>query len=98
MIIQRLIYTMINESARCLEEGVASKPEDIDLAMVLGTGFAPFRGGPLRYADAVGIKQVCDTLDKFAEKMVRMTPCAKLREMAKGDETFSEEKVSAPAA
>jgi 3-hydroxyacyl-CoA dehydrogenase/enoyl-CoA hydratase/3-hydroxybutyryl-CoA epimerase len=97
-IIQRLIYPMINEAARCLEEGIASKPDDIDLAMVLGTGFAPFRGGPLQYADAVGIQHVCDTLDKFADKMVRMTPCAKLREMAKGNKKFSDAKVAVPAA
>ncbi|WP_339911965.1 3-hydroxyacyl-CoA dehydrogenase NAD-binding domain-containing protein [Symmachiella dynata] len=98
VIIQRLIYPMINEAARCLEEGIASKPDDIDLAMVLGTGFAPFRGGPLQYADSVGIQHVCETLDKFAEKMVRMTPCAKLREMAKGNEKFSDAKVATPAA
>jgi 3-hydroxyacyl-CoA dehydrogenase/enoyl-CoA hydratase/3-hydroxybutyryl-CoA epimerase len=39
---------MVNEAARCVEEGVVDSPEDADYGMILGTGFAPFRGGPLR--------------------------------------------------
>ena len=46
---KRLIYPMINEAAKCLEAGIVAEPWPIDLAMVLGTGFAPFRGGPLRH-------------------------------------------------
>ena len=48
---------MVNEAARCLEEKVVATPEDADFGMMMGTGFAPFRGGPLRYADHVGIKK-----------------------------------------
>lgn len=48
---EQLAELMSSEAARCLDEHIASSPEDIDLAMVLGTGYAPFRGGPLRYAD-----------------------------------------------
>ena len=47
----QLAELMSDEAARCLDEDIANSPEDIDLAMVLGTGYAPFRGGPLRYAD-----------------------------------------------
>jgi len=96
--IERMVYPVINEAARCLDEGIASKPEDIDLAMVFGTGFAPFRGGPLQYADSVGLKKICETLDKFAETMPRMKPCAALRSMAEGEGKFHEQSVSAPAA
>ena len=54
----RLIYLMVNEAARCLEEKVVATPEDADYGMILGTGFAPFRGGPLRFADHFGIAEM----------------------------------------
>lgn len=54
----RLIMPIINEAARCLEEHIVKEAWMVDLAMVLGTGFAPFRGGPLRLADSLGISNV----------------------------------------
>ena len=51
---ERMALLMVNESARCLEEQIVTAPEDVDFAMIMGTGFAPFRGGPLRYADSLG--------------------------------------------
>jgi 3-hydroxyacyl-CoA dehydrogenase/enoyl-CoA hydratase/3-hydroxybutyryl-CoA epimerase len=60
---KRLIYPMINEAARCLEGGVVGEVWVLDLAMVLGTGYAPFRGGPLRTADALGVAAVVRDLD-----------------------------------
>ena len=53
----RLIFLMVNEAARCVEERVVDSPEDADYGMILGTGFAPFRGGPLRFAEHFGIKR-----------------------------------------
>ena len=50
-----MVLLMINEAAMCLEERIVEDPRDVDFAMIMGTGFAPFRGGPLRYADCVGI-------------------------------------------
>jgi 3-hydroxyacyl-CoA dehydrogenase len=50
-ITNRLVFLMVNEAARCLEEKVVGTPEDADFGMMMGTGFAPFRGGPLRFAD-----------------------------------------------
>ena len=55
---RRMVLLMINEAARCLEEKIVEGPAEIDFAMVMGTGFAPFRGGPLRYADALGAARV----------------------------------------
>lgn len=52
----RLVLIMLNEAARCLEEGVISDPAQLDLALVFGIGFPPFRGGILRFADQTGIK------------------------------------------
>ena len=57
---------MVAEAARCLEEGVVAGPAELDLATVLGTGFAPFRGGVLRYADARGLRAVAERLRELA--------------------------------
>jgi 3-hydroxyacyl-CoA dehydrogenase/enoyl-CoA hydratase/3-hydroxybutyryl-CoA epimerase len=58
----RMILPMVDEAARCLEEKVVRRPREIDLCMVLGIGFPPFRGGLLRYADAVGLPSVIEAL------------------------------------
>ncbi|MBA4187380.1 MAG: multifunctional fatty acid oxidation complex subunit alpha [Planctomycetaceae bacterium] len=63
---KRLMYPMINEAAKCLEAGVVAEAWMADLAMVLGTGFAPFRGGPLRTADTLGIERVVRGLDALS--------------------------------
>ena len=56
----RLVFLMVNEAARCLEEKVVESPEDADYGMILGTGFAPFRGGPLRFAEHFGLKGIVE--------------------------------------
>jgi 3-hydroxyacyl-CoA dehydrogenase/enoyl-CoA hydratase/3-hydroxybutyryl-CoA epimerase len=87
-IIQRLVYPLINEAARCLDERIAERADDVDLAMVFGTGFAPFRGGPLRYADSVGLPKIVQTLDRLAATSGRFAPCERLRRMAAAGERF----------
>jgi len=62
---QRMIYPMVNEAARCLKEGIAMCPRDVDIGMIFGTGFAPFRGGLLRFADFESIDKIVITLNKF---------------------------------
>jgi 3-hydroxyacyl-CoA dehydrogenase/enoyl-CoA hydratase/3-hydroxybutyryl-CoA epimerase len=62
----RLLHPVINEAARLLEEGVAGSPEIVDLAMVFGTGFPPFRGGPLRWADVTGVPSIVASLGGMA--------------------------------
>ena len=64
---ERLVLAMVNEAAICLEDGIVAAPRDVDIAMVLGTGFPPFRGGLLRYADSIGIPIVADRLSRLAE-------------------------------
>jgi 3-hydroxyacyl-CoA dehydrogenase/enoyl-CoA hydratase/3-hydroxybutyryl-CoA epimerase len=61
---QRMVLLMIAESARCLEEKVAESAADVDFAMVMGTGFAPFRGGPLRHADALGLPRIAEQMHR----------------------------------
>lgn len=65
-IVDRAILLMVNEAARCLEENIAPDPESLDMAMVFGTGFAPFRGGLLRYADERGVANVRNRLNELA--------------------------------
>jgi 3-hydroxyacyl-CoA dehydrogenase/enoyl-CoA hydratase/3-hydroxybutyryl-CoA epimerase len=81
-LIERLVYPVVNEAAHCLEERIIEKPEHVDLAMVFGTGFAPFRGGPLRFADRVGLERIVDRLDRWATDHPRLTPCDLLRRLA----------------
>jgi 3-hydroxyacyl-CoA dehydrogenase/enoyl-CoA hydratase/3-hydroxybutyryl-CoA epimerase len=89
----RMVLLMLNEAARCLEEKVVAEPADVDFAMIMGTGFAPFLGGPLRFADYVGIPQLVEELDKLATKEApRFAPCGLLQTMAAKGKTFYEEK------
>lgn len=81
-IVQRLVYPLVNEAARCLDEKIVENADDVDLAMVFGTGFAPFRGGPLQYADSVGVGKIVETLDRLSAEHPRLTPCEALRRMA----------------
>ena len=61
-VVERCVYAMIAEAARCLDEEVVRGPEWLDLAMVMGAGFPPFRGGLLRYADSLGLESVVEKL------------------------------------
>lgn len=64
---QRLVFPMINAAADCLNERVVSEPWMVDLGMVLGAGFPPFRGGPMKFVDSVGQAEVVDVLSKISE-------------------------------
>ncbi len=63
---ERLVFTMINEAARILDDKVVASPATLDIAMIMGTGFPPFRGGLLRYADSLGLERVADRLRAYA--------------------------------
>jgi len=86
---QRLVLLMINEASRCLEEGIVASAGEVDLAMVMGTGFAPFRGGPLRTADTMGISKITEDLTRLAETAgPHYAPSALLQDMAKTGKRF----------
>jgi 3-hydroxyacyl-CoA dehydrogenase / enoyl-CoA hydratase / 3-hydroxybutyryl-CoA epimerase len=90
-IARRLIFLMVNESVRCLEEQVVATPEDADYGMILGTGFAPHRGGPLRFAEHYGLPNVVAELDRLAQSSgAKFTPCALLRQHAQNGTRFYE--------
>ncbi len=85
----RLVLSVINEAARVLEERVVEAAEDIDFAMIMGTGWAPFRGGPLRHADSVGAAKIVSGLEALAPKYgAHFVPCERLRTMATAGATF----------
>ncbi|HYZ75180.1 MAG TPA: 3-hydroxyacyl-CoA dehydrogenase NAD-binding domain-containing protein [Chthoniobacterales bacterium] len=89
----RLIFIMVNEAARVLEENVVTDPADVDFGMIMGTGWAPFRGGPLKYADSVGISTVVSRLNHLAEKFgEHFKPCALLNEMVNRGVRFFDAK------
>jgi 3-hydroxyacyl-CoA dehydrogenase/enoyl-CoA hydratase/3-hydroxybutyryl-CoA epimerase len=89
---QRLVLLMVNEAARCLEEKIVESAGDIDFAMVMGTGFAPFTGGPLRYADSVGTAKIAQQLSALADTAgSHYAPCALLAELARTDAKFYED-------
>ena len=88
---RRCLYAMVNEAARALEDRVVEGPDLVDLAMVLGTGFPPFRGGLLRWADTEGIALIHDALAEYADTLGnRFEPAPLLARMAEQNRTFTD--------
>lgn len=90
-IIERLIYPMINEGAHILEEGIATRPSDIDVIWLYGYGWPVWRGGPMHYADTVGLKQVRDRLAFYAKETgdPSLEPAKLLDRLANEGKTFA---------
>jgi 3-hydroxyacyl-CoA dehydrogenase len=65
-IVQRLVYSLVNEAAHILEEGIASKASDIDMVYLMGYGFPIYRGGPMNYANEAGLFNVVQAMNRFA--------------------------------
>jgi 3-hydroxyacyl-CoA dehydrogenase/enoyl-CoA hydratase/3-hydroxybutyryl-CoA epimerase len=88
-IVDRCVLSMVNEAARCLDEAVLRTPRDGDIGAVFGLGFPPFRGGPFRYVDAVGVREIVRRLEQLEERFAeRFTPANLLSEMARGENRF----------
>ncbi len=82
-IVDRAVLIMVNEAARCLEERVVDGPEALDMAMIMGTGFAPFRGGLLRYADERGVPAIKARLEELADRFgERFRPAPLIEQIA----------------
>ena len=91
LLMERMVYAMVNESARCVEEGIVTDAGKVDLALIFGAGFPPFRGGPLRHADRVGISKIHQRLMALhAEKGPRFEPSALLARLATGGGSFTQ--------
>jgi 3-hydroxyacyl-CoA dehydrogenase/enoyl-CoA hydratase/3-hydroxybutyryl-CoA epimerase len=88
-IVERCIFAMINEASRCLDEKIVASAAEVDLGMIMGTGFPPFRGGLLRYADSVGLKKILQQLKKYESKYgARFEPAPALIQRAENDQKF----------
>lgn len=89
-IVERCVYSMINEAAKILAEGVATRPVDVDMVWLNGYGFPKWRGGPLFYADQVGLPQVLATIEGYAQRLGAnfWEPAPLLRQRVAAGETF----------
>ena len=92
-IVQRLVYALVNEGAHILEEGIASKAGDIDMVYLMGYGFPIYRGGPMLYADQVGLFNVVQAMNRFAQNPLDdanfWKPASLLARLAAEGKTFN---------
>jgi len=88
-IIDRMLARAINEAAYMIQEEICDRPQDMDLAIIYGLGFPPYRGGILRYADTWGIRNVYEHLLKLEQEHgIRFKPASLIKEMAESGRTF----------
>ncbi|WP_293128566.1 fatty acid oxidation complex subunit alpha FadJ, partial [Moritella sp.] len=88
-IAERAVLLMLNEAARCLDEGILRSARDGDIGAIFGIGFPPFLGGPFHYMDSIGIAELVDKLERHQDKYgERFAPCESLKAMAKEGKKF----------
>jgi 3-hydroxyacyl-CoA dehydrogenase len=90
-ILERMVYPMVNEGARILEEKIAARPSDIDVVWLYGYGWPIYRGGPMHYADTVGLKKVVERLSHYAKETgdKSLEPAPLLKKLAEEGKTFA---------
>lgn len=86
-ILNRLTFAMINEGAKILSEGIAQRPSDIDMVYVYGYGFPKFRGGPMHYADSIGLAKIVESMGEFGG---HWQPAALLKSLAEQGKGFAQ--------
>lgn len=90
-IVERTIYALVNEGAMILEEGIALRAVDIDIIYINGYGFPAWRGGPMWYADAVGLAKVYERISEFHARFGELwTPAPLLKQLAEAGKTFAQ--------
>jgi 3-hydroxyacyl-CoA dehydrogenase len=90
-IVDRCIYALVNEGASILEEGFASRAVDIDIIYINGYGFPPYRGGPMWYADTMGLSNVYERVSEFHRVHGELwTPAPLLKRLAEAGQSFAE--------
>ena len=87
-IVERMMLPMVLEAVRCLEDNIVATPQELDMALIYGIGFPPFRGGALRYADALGAAVVCEKSEGYVGLGRAYEPTERLREMARSGARF----------
>jgi 3-hydroxyacyl-CoA dehydrogenase len=91
-IVDRLIFGLANEGLKIVGEGIAQRPGDVDIVYIYGYGFPPYRGGPLHYADTVGLDHVLARITEFGERFgkQRWAPAPLLEQLVKDKQTLAE--------
>jgi 3-hydroxyacyl-CoA dehydrogenase/enoyl-CoA hydratase/3-hydroxybutyryl-CoA epimerase/enoyl-CoA isomerase len=89
-IVDRMMIPLVIEGSRCLEDGIVSTPVEVDIGLVYGLGFPPFRGGALRYADALGLKAFCARAAQFRDLGPLYVPTTQMLRLADQGLTFYE--------
>ncbi|MBB4369845.1 3-hydroxyacyl-CoA dehydrogenase [Bradyrhizobium sp. cir1] len=99
-ILERMMYPMINEGAKILEEGIAARPSDIDVVWLYGYGWPIYRGGPMFWADSVGLKHIADRLAFYAKETndPSLEPAPLLKKLAAEGKTFASLAAASKAA
>ncbi|WP_448045705.1 3-hydroxyacyl-CoA dehydrogenase NAD-binding domain-containing protein [Bradyrhizobium liaoningense] len=99
-ILERMMYPMINEGAKILEEGIAARPSDIDVVWLYGYGWPIYRGGPMYWADTVGLKHIADRLSFYAKETndPSLEPAPLLKKLAAEGKTFASLAAASKAA
>lgn len=87
-IVLRMMLPMVIECARCLDEKIVETPAEVDISLIYGLGFPPFRGGALRYADAVGLGALCEAAKRFSTLGKLYEPTAGMLALAKAGNGF----------
>ena len=88
-VVERLVLAMVNEAGRVLEDRIVASSADVDLGMVMGTGFPPFRGGLLKYADDRGTREVLTALNALHQRFgARLEPCRVVKELGESGTAF----------
>ena len=96
-IIDRMMLPLIIECSRCLEDGIVRTPVEVDIALVYGLGFPPFRGGPFRYADTVGLTNLCTRAETFSPLGKLYEPTRQMRDLAASDSGFHTQQAGEPS-
>lgn len=92
-ILPRFTSVMINEAAHCLQEGIIKEPAYLDMALIMGIGFPPYRGGLLKYADSLGIDKIVEELQTYQKVFgERFAPAQLLLNMQRDGKTFYDKK------
>ena len=87
-IVARMMLPLILEAARCVEDGIAASPGDVDMCLILGLGLPRYLGGALKYADYLGLKTVVESADKWESLGPIYRPSERLRAMAAAGDAF----------
>lgn len=87
-IVDRMMLPMIFECARCLEENIVNTPQEVDMGLLLGLGFPPFRTGALKYADTVGLKEIIEKSQKYIELGKMYEPTEGFKSLADSEKKY----------